>query len=236
MRPFHPSYIFTAFLKIVPYIWVTLAVMLATVFFAGLIGLLLARAKIKRHPVSLAVADAYIYIARCIPSIVMLFIVYYGLPELLLAFGININNISKAFFVILTFTLLFAANLAEVFRSAYMAIDAGQREAAVSVGMTELQAFFHIVLPQATVVALPNFTNLLVNLMKEGSLAYTIGMLDVMGKGQVMIGINNGSYGLEIYLALAMIYWIMTIVIEKGFGWIETHFSKGQTARGGAVR
>lgn len=228
MRPFHPSYIFTVLPQILPYLWVTLATMAGTVFFGSLAGLLLARAKIRRGVVSRALAEVYIYVTRCIPSIVMLFIVYYGLPQFLMGFGVNINDSSKAFFVITTFSILFAANMAEVFRSAYEAIDPGQREAAVSVGMSEWQAFFRIILPQCTVVALPNFTNALVNLMKEGSLSYTIGLLDIMGKGQLIIGQNFGSYGLEIYLALAIIYWVMTVVIEKGFGRLEQHLSKGK--------
>lgn len=228
MRPFHPEFIFTALRQILPYLWVTIATMAGTVFFGSLAGILLARAKIRRGPVSRALSEIYIYVTRCIPSIVMLFIVYYGLPEFMLAFGIDINNFSKAFFVIVTFSILFAANMAEVFRAAYESIDPGQREAALSAGLSEWQAFYRIILPQCIVVALPNFTNALVNLMKEGSLSYTIGMLDVMGKGQLMIGINHGSYSLEVYLALSLIYWAMTLVIEHGFGTLEKHLSKGR--------
>lgn len=228
MRPFHPTYIFTALQQIVPYIWVTLAIMVGTVFFGGLIGLVLARAKIRRRLVSRMLAEIYIYVSRCIPSIVMLFVVYYGLPEFLMTFGININSWDTSFFVITTFSVLFAANMAEVFRSAYEAIDPGQREAALSAGLSEWQAFWRIIFPQCTVIALPNFANALVNLMKEGSLAYTIGMIDVMGKGQLMIGLNFGSYSLEIYLALAVIYWIMTVVLEKAFGFLEHRLSRGK--------
>ena len=235
MRPFHPAYIWTAFVKIIPYIPVTLGVMALTVLFGSLIGFLLARAKIRRRPVGRAIAEAYIYITRCVPSIVMLFIVFYGLPKLLLSFGIDINDMDRAVFVVLTFTILFSSNLAEVFRGAYVAVDPGQREAALAAGMTETQAFFRVVLPQAAVVALPNFTNLLVNLMKEGSLAYTIGLLDIMGMGQKMIGINQGSYGLEIYIAMTIIYWTLTLLIEKGFGLLEAHFSKGKRSVGGAA-
>ena len=94
MHPFHPEYIVTAFLKIVPYVGVTLLMMLGTVIFGGLIGILLAKAKIKRRIVPRAIAEVYTYITRCVPSIIMLFIVYYGIPALLLAFGININNFS----------------------------------------------------------------------------------------------------------------------------------------------
>lgn len=228
MRPFHPEYIITAFVQVIPYLWVTFATMLGTVFFGSLLGLTLARANIRRGPVSRALAAVYIYVARCVPSIVMLFIVYYGLLKLMLGFGIDINDADKAFFVIVTFSVLFAANMAEVFRAAYEAIDAGQREAALSVGMSEWQTFYRVLLPQCTVVALPNFTNALINLMKEGSLSYTIGLIDIMGKGQLMIGQNFGSFSLETYLALAIIYWAMTFLLEHGFGYVESRLSAGK--------
>lgn len=228
MRPFHPLYILEVIPKLLPYVLVTLVVTIGTVIGGGIIGLLLASVKIKKGKISGKIASLYIYITRCIPSIVMLFIVYYGLPELLMAFGININDMNKAFFVIITFSILFAANMSEVFRSAYEAVGKGQLEAAVSVGMNEFQAFRRIILPQSTVFAIPNFTNSIVSLIKEGSLAYTIGLVDVMGKGQLIIGTNQGSYNLEIYLALFVIYWVMTVVIEKGFRALEKKLSKGK--------
>ena len=228
MRPFHPSFILTALANIWPYIGVTLGTMLGTCFFGGLIGLIVARARIRKRKFSNAAAQAYIYIVRCIPSIVLLFIVYYGLPELMLSFGVNINDSSKWFFVITTFSILFSASMAEVFRASYEAIDPGQREAALSAGMSEFQAFRRIVLPQAAVVALPNFCNALVSLMKEGSLSYTIGMIDVMGQGQLIIGLNHGSYGLEVYIALALIYWSLTLILEKSFGTLESVLARGK--------
>jgi L-cystine transport system permease protein len=204
--------------------------MVGTVFFGSILGFLLAFAKLRGGKLGNAVANVYIYVTRCIPSIVMLFIVYYGLPEFLMGFGININGASHAVFVIITFTILFAATMAEVFRGGYEAIDIGQREAALCVGMSETQAFIRIILPQCTAVVLPNFTNSLVSLMKEGALAYTIGLIDLMGKGQWLIGMNNGGYSLEIYLALFAIYWLLTVLIEKVFGTLERTLSKGKKA------
>lgn len=216
MRPFHPRYILETLPQLLPFLPVTAAIVLGTVLFGSLFGALLAAGKIRNGRAGRFLANLYIYIIRCVPSIVLLFLVYYGLPELLNVFGIDINDADKAFFVITTFSLLFAATMAEVFRSAYEAVDKGQREAAVSVGLTEFQAFYRIVLPQCIRVAIPNFTNALVNLMKEGSLAYTIGLIDIMGKGQLIIGQNQGSYSLEVYLALFLLYWVLTILIEKG--------------------
>ena len=228
MRPFNPMKIPEFIPQLLPFLSVTLAIMLATVFFGGILGFILAFCKLKGR-VSANIAQAYIYIIRCIPSIVMLFMVYYGLPKFLLIFNIDINNYDRAFFVILTFSLLFAASMAEVFRTAYIAIDKGQTEAALSIGLTPLQAFIRIVFPQALVVALPNFTNALVNLMKEGALAYTIGLIDLMGKGDLIIYNNQGAYNLETYIALSLIYWAMTIIIEKTFMHLEMRLSRQRT-------
>lgn len=234
MRPFHPQYIFEALPQLILYLPVTAAIVIGTVFFGSLLGIFLAAGRIRRGRVGRVFANLYIYVIRCVPSIVLLFLIYYGLPEFLNVFGININDAGKGFFVITTFSLLFAASMAEVFRSAYEAVDRGQREAAVSIGLTEFQAFYRIVLPQCVRVAIPNFTNALVNLMKEGSLAYTIGLIDIMGKGQLMIGQNHGSYSLEIYLALFLLYWGLTILVEKGAAIWERRLSPVKQEKGGA--
>lgn len=230
MRPFHPLFILEVLPELFRYLPVTLGIMAGTVLFGGLLGFLLAVAKVKRNPVTKALANIYTYVTRCVPSIVKLFVVFYGLPELLLSFGININGFSNGFFVIVTFSILYAATISEVFRSAYLSIDKGQREAAVSIGMTEWQAFRRILLPQSIVVALPNFTNSLVNLMKEGALAYTIGLIDIVGQGNRIIGRYQGSYTLEVYLAMAILYWVLTVIIQKIFGLLEKKLSKGKKA------
>lgn len=228
MRPFNPIKIPEFIPQLLPFLSVTLAIMLATVFFGGILGFILAFCKLKGR-VSAKISEGYIYIIRCIPSIVMLFMVYYGLPKFLLVFNIDINNYDRAFFVVLTFSLLFAASMAEVFRTAYIAIDKGQTEAALSIGLTPFQAFIRIVLPQAIVVALPNFTNALINIMKEGALAYTIGLIDLMGKGDLIIYNNQGAYNLETYIALSLIYWAMTVIIEKTFMYLEMRLSRQRT-------
>ncbi|GAA3334395.1 hypothetical protein GCM10020331_102180 [Ectobacillus funiculus] len=99
----------------------------------------------------------------------LLFIVYYGLPQLLNGLGLNLNEIYKGIFVIITLSLLFAAAMAEVMRSAYESLDKGQYEAGVSIGLSGMQTFIRIILPQCFVIALPNLGNALIALffMKE---------------------------------------------------------------------
>ena len=228
-RPFDPGFILEVIPQLLPYLGVTFLIMISTVFGGGILGFFLARAKIRRKKWSKAIADAYTGIVRCVPSIVLLFVVFYGIPKLLLCTaGINCNSLHQSVFVLITFTIIFSASISEVMRSAYEAIDKGQAEAAISIGLTETQAFFHIILPQCTVVALPNFANSLVGLLKEGALAYTIGLVDVMGKGILIIGNHYGAYALETYLALSVLYWCVTILIEKSFGWLENRLSRGK--------
>lgn len=227
MRPFNPQFILDVIPNLLPFLWITLAVVLGTVFFGSLLGFLLVRAKLSRKFSYRWLADGYIYIIRCTPSIVLLFIVFYGLPKFCIdLLDMDINGYDKIFFVVVTFTLLFAAPISEVMRSAYEAIDHGQYEAAVSIGLTPWQAFYHIVLPQATVVALPNFGNAVIELMKEGSLAYTIGLIDLIGKGQLIISQNYGAYALETYLSLAFIYLLLTLGVEQSFLRLEQVFSR----------
>ncbi|HEY5556012.1 amino acid ABC transporter permease [Acetobacterium sp.] len=229
MRPFDPWFIVNVIPDLLAYLPVTLFMIVGSMFFGSMLGFILARAKIKGCRIPKLLADLYIATLRCTPPIVLLFIVFYGLPELLkVTMGVNINAIYKGVFVLVTFTLLFAASVAEVMRSAYESIDKGQREAAISIGLSEFQAFYRIILPQAVVVGLPNFCNALINLMKDGSLAFTIGLIDMMGEGALIVSRNYGSYALETYIALAVIYWSMIIVIEKSFNLLEKHLSKGK--------
>ncbi|MDR2842334.1 MAG: amino acid ABC transporter permease [Spirochaetaceae bacterium] len=228
-RPFHPDFILKAFPLLLKYLPVTLGVMGATVLASGVLGLLLARARLGENKIAAKIAEFYVTVMRCTPSIVLLFIMYYAVPRIVLGlFKINLNNLDKAVFVICSLSLLFAATMCELMRSAYSAVDCGQKEAALSIGLSETEAFVRIILPQATAIALPNFCNALIALSKEGALAYTIGLIDMMGQGNLIIARNYGSYTIETYITLAVIYWVLTIIIEQSFLAIERHLSKGK--------
>ena len=162
------------------------------------------------------------YIIRCTPSIVLLFIVFYGLPVFARdALGIDLDNLSRAIFVIITFTLLFGGFVSEVFRSAYLAVPKGQYEAAVTIGLSPWKAFLTVVMPQAAVIALPNFGNSVINLLKESALAYTIGLIDLLGRTNLIISQNYGAYGIELYAACMLIYWMVNILLERTFLFAE---------------
>ncbi|WP_397536867.1 amino acid ABC transporter permease [Rummeliibacillus pycnus] len=225
---FDASYIWNSLPQLLPFLKVTFIVAGSSIIFGTLAGLLLATMKLGNSRILKIIATGYTTIMRCTPSIVLLFLVYYGIPAIATNFNINLHNIDTAIFVVITFTLQFAAIMSEVIRSAYEAIDHGQYEAAVSVGLTPLQAYRRIIFPQALVVALPNFGNGMITLLQEGSLAYTIGLIDVVGKANLLIAANLNAHALEIYIALAVIYWILSILIERVFNALEKFFSKGK--------
>lgn len=226
---FDLSYIWSALPALLPFLWVTLYIAAFAVIGGTVFGILLAAAKLSSNRVLQFLANSYTTIMRCTPSIVLLFLVYYGVPSFADGlFGMNLQNISTGVFVVITFSLQFAAMMSEVVRSGYLAIDKGQYEAAVSVGLTPLQAYRRIIFPQAFVVALPNFGNGLISVLQEGALAYTIGFIDIVGKANLIIANNYGTHTLEIYIALAVIYWVLSITIEKIFALLEKSLNKGK--------
>ena len=228
-RPFSPVQIYKSFLTIIPYLGITFAVVLGTIILGMALAILLFAQKQSKKGWARALADGYINIIRCTPSIVLLFIVYYGIPKLALGlFGLDLNFSSKIIYVIISLSLLYSASLAEIIRSAYLALGRSQYEAALSIGLTPLQAICRVMLPQGIVVALPNLGNSLISLFKEGSLAFTIGLIDMMGAGNLIISRNYGAYSLETYIALAIIYWALTLIIEQIFLRLEKHYSKGR--------
>lgn len=225
---FDSSFIIDALPALLPYLIVTFKVAGLSVLFGTIVGFVLLVGKLSRHTLFVKVAHGYTTILRCTPSIVLLFLVYYGLPSLASNFGLNLNEVDKIVFVVITFTLQFGAVMSEVMRSAYESIDKGQFEAAVSVGLTNRQAYLRIVVPQAVLVAIPNFGNAFLGLIKEGALAYTIGLLDVMGKASLIIDSNYNAHALEVYIALSLIYWTLSIIIEQFFFRLEKVLSKGK--------
>ena len=212
---FDATYIWNAIPVLLPFLKITFLVAGSSIILGTLFGLLLAAAKLSSVKWLIKFANLYTTIMRCTPSIVLLFLVYYGVPALAENVGLNLHSIETAIFVVVTFTLQFAAIMSEVIRSAYLAIPKGQFEAAVSVGLTPFQAYRRIIFPQAPVVALPNFGNGMIALLQEGALAYTIGLIDIVGKANLIIASNINAHALEIYIALAIIYWVLSIIIEK---------------------
>ena len=75
-------------------------------------------------------------------------------------------------------------------------------------------------------IALPNFGNSVINLLKESALAYTIGLIDLLGRTNLIIAKNYGAYGIELYVACLLIYWGLSIIIEQAFLRMESYLGR----------
>lgn len=217
---FEPAIVIEYLPKLLSRLHITLLIVVAATLIGALGGVMLALVRLYRVPVLNRAAVLYISFMRGTPIIVQMFLVFYGVPMLLERVGIDINRWDKLFFVVLTYTLNTAAFKAELFRTAIRSVPAGQTEAAYAVGLTRLQCFRRVVAPQAALIALPSIGTGLTSLLQDTSLAFTLGIVDVMGKVSAI-----GSYSnrlLEGYVGAGIIFLLLSISLEKGFARIET--------------
>ncbi|WP_338472304.1 amino acid ABC transporter permease [Niallia sp. XMNu-256] len=224
------NYWLDIFTKVIDKLPVTLFMMITSLFFALILAVLIAIIRIQKIPVLSALATFYLSFTRSTPLLVQIFLIYFGLPQLLLIFQIDINHWNRLFFAIMAFSLHTGSYLAEIIRSAYIAVGKDQLEAAYSVGMSYTQALRRIILPQAFVIALPNIGNNTIELLKDTSLAFTIGIIDIMGQVRIILGNNYGIGIFEVYIVISIVYWVTCILIEILIGYAEKSFKKGRVS------
>jgi His/Glu/Gln/Arg/opine family amino acid ABC transporter permease subunit len=229
-----PYFLLEIFFKLVQYVPVTLALAITSMLLASLLGLLVTVIRMKKIPVLSRIADLYVLLGRALPTMIVLYIVFFALPIVLMIFSettgkkVEFNQIPAITFAIIGLTLNSGAYLAEIFRAAVQSVDKGQMEAALSVGMTWWQGFSRIVLRQAAVFAMPLMANQFLNLIKNTSIAFMITVMELFGAANVLSA-NNNRY-LEVYVVVALLYWGMSVIFEKIFLIIEdklAFFKKG---------
>ncbi|MEQ8898583.1 MAG: amino acid ABC transporter permease [Roseovarius sp.] len=205
---------------ILGYVPLTLTMASAAMVCALVLAALLAVERVARVPVLDRLVMLFISFFRGTPLLVQLFLFYYGLPQVLPLLT-RIDGVTAA---ILGLTLHFAAYMAESIRAAIVGVDRSQWEAARSVGMTQLQMMRRIVLPQATRVAAPTLVNYFIDMLKGTSLAFTLGVTEMMGAAQKEAA---GSFlYFEAFLVVAVIYWVMVETLNQGQKVLETHLNK----------
>ncbi|EHD20226.1 MULTISPECIES: amino acid ABC transporter permease [Brenneria] len=208
----------------------TLYITFFSTLFASTFGMLLTYFRIKKTPVLHIVAEIIISFGRSVPALVMLYFVYYVYPYLIAALlnkpinSIAANKLSADTAAIVSFTLIFSAYFSEVFRSAYQAVDKGQREAGWSVGLSGFTCFRRILLPQSAISALPNYTSVVIDLIKDSALVYTITVVDVMAKANIAAA--RGFHFVEAYLIVLLIYIALCFAFAKALRIVEARLNK----------
>jgi L-cystine transport system permease protein len=204
--------------------------MVASLIFGTILAVLLTVASLKNNRPAKIIASGYITFFRSTPELVQLYLIFFGMPQILTLLGIDISNWSAVTFAIITFSLNVAAYLSEVMRSAYLSVEPGQQDAAFSIGMSNLQVLQRVVLPQAFAVALPNLGNTFIILLKDTSLAFTIGVIDIMGMAQIISARDFGVAQVEIYIVVSLIYWAMCVMLEQCSAYFEKIYKLGSEA------
>ncbi len=174
---------------------------------------------------------AYTTIMRGMPEILTLFVVYNGIGILLniLAAWWDPEGGSIEFspFLagVIALGLVFGAFAGEVLRGAFQALDKGQVEAALAVGMSGTQVFFRVKVPQVWRFALPGLGNLWINLLKDTALVSIIALDDLMRMTKVAVGYTKLPF--DFYLVTCLIYWLMSIGSEVVLARMEKHANRG---------
>lgn len=204
----------------------TLLMIVLSLIFALILGFILATIRLQKIKLLSPVVKVYISFIRSTPLLLQLFLVYFALPQLLLFVHIDINHFSRLFFVILAFTLHTGAYLSEIIRAGYQSVDYRQIEAGLSIGLTYPRILKEIILPQALRNSIPNLTTQIIELVKDTSLAFTIGIIDMIGQVKLIIGNNYGLGMLEVYIVISVVYWLIALIIQGVFTIIDKRAQK----------
>ena len=183
---------------------------------AFVLGLLLEICYTSRNVVLRKLAGLYISYFRSTPYITQLFIFYFGLPQL---FPV-MKNIVGSTALVITIAMNSAAFIAEIIRGGLLSVDKGQREAALSIGLSTVSMYKEIILPQAFIAAFPA----LGNSIKNTAIGFTIGVVDILAQAKILAASTLNFF--EAYISVGVVYWIVLVVIDKILKHMEARICK----------
>lgn len=211
--------VFSAIPELIKYLPTTFLLTIMAGVMGLIIGLLIAVVRIRKIPVLSQFFVGFVSVIRGTPIIVQLYISYFGVPIILQYINYyngtdyNINAIPGIIFAMIALGFNQAAFDSETIRSALLSVDRGQIEAAKSMGMSGLQVLRRVTLPEAFSVALLPLGNSLISLLKGTSLAFSCSVVEITAAGKIVAGRSYRFF--EAYCSLAIIYWVVTFILEK---------------------
>lgn len=198
---------------------VTIQITAFSVFFGVIIGLIVCLSRMSKHKWLNLPALAYIDIVRGTPLMVQIMMIYFGVPGLLSALLGEPVPVSALMAGIVACSINSGAYVAEIIRGGIQSIDDGQMEAARSLGLSHFQSMFYIILPQAFRNIVPPMGNEFIVLLKDSSLLSIIGVNELMQNGKLYAASSYAHF--PAYLAIALVYLLMTFSISRITGVIE---------------
>lgn len=202
-------------------LWVTLQIALISIAVSAVLGVLFGIVMTSKNRVVRAVCRVYLEAVRIIPILVWLFIFYFGVTK-----ALNIH-LSGMFVSILVFSLWGTAEMGDIVRGAVQSLPLHQREAGRAIGLTELQIYRYIIIPQAVRRLLPAAINLATRMIKTTSLVVIIGVVEVVKVGQQIIEsniLNFPTASLWVYGLIFLLYFVICYPISLFSKRLETRW------------
>ncbi|MFK8332875.1 ABC transporter permease [Pseudomonas sp. BJa5] len=214
-------------------VWLTLQLALSSMALAIVLGLIGVALRLSPVRWLAWLGDLYATVIRGIPDLVLILLIFYGGQDLLNRIApllghddyIDLNPLMAG---IGTLGFIFGAYLSETFRGAFMAIPKGQAEAGMAYGMSNLQIFFRVMVPQMIRLAIPGFTNNWLVLTKATALISVVGLQDMMFKAKQAADATREPF--TFFLAVAALYLVITSVSLLALRYLEKRYSVGVKA------
>ena len=155
---------------------------------------------------------------------------FFGLPKVFWLVGIDIDDWPAGVYFIIATTLNLSCFVCETLRGGYLGVDRRQVETGLSIGFSRIQNFVHVIAPQTMKVAILNLKNLEIDVLKDTSVAYTIGAIEILGYANRVIPNQFGAGQLWILGAAAIIYFVLCALLEIGFSTASNRMARYEKA------
>lgn len=201
------------------YVHITIIIAIVPLIIGSLVGIIIAVLRIYNVKIVGKLLQVSVAIIKAIPLVLLLYIVYFqvikGFDSIASIFNWSIRSkdINSIYIAITAISLSAIASISEVMRAGLLSVGVGQFEASYSVGLTKVQTLRRIVIPQALPVIIPSLCSSFIGLIKGSSIAYLIAVVDIMN-GALITATTNYRF-LEAYVAAAIVYWILCVLVER---------------------
>ncbi len=205
--------------KLAEGMFVSIQIFIMTLVFSLPLGLVVAFGRMSKNAILRNAVKVYISIMRGTPLMLQLMMVYFG-PFYL--FRIKVGNGFRLWAAFIGFVINYAAYFAEIYRSGIQSMPAGQYEAARLLGYSRTQTFFRIILPQVIKRILPSVTNEVITLVKDTSLAFTIGVLEMFTQAKALASSQTSMIP---FVAAGLFYYVFNLIVAVVMEYTEKKLS-----------
>lgn len=216
---FRVDYFISVFPRLIKALPITLSIAVIGMMLGIVLGTLITFARRSKNKYINSVFNTYVSFFRGTPLMVQMFLFFFGMPQIIPAFA----KLPAYGAAILVMTINSSAYISEVVRSSLLAVDKGQMEAALAMGLSRFRAMERIILPQAFKIAIAPLGNTFISMIQGTAIVFMIGLRDIMGISKMTAATSYRFF--ETYLAVGIIYWMITLLVTKLIALLERNLT-----------